>query len=133
MPAQITLEKTINPGFRTVLEAPSPLTHFGLLFEDDGNRGVLYAVDYWQPDNIVVNGVHIYDVDTRREATVVPPTRVHILWSSDGLKAGMLINDKPHAIIDFAHRRGYCRSKSPPLGPGWTHHGWSDDAQYLLR
>jgi hypothetical protein len=56
-----------------------------------------------------------------------------ILWSADGMKCVLLINDYPHAVFDFAARRGYCRTNFPNSagdeGRSWntSDHQWKDD------
>jgi hypothetical protein len=58
-----------------------------------------------------------------------------LVWSSDGLKAALLVNNYPHAIFDFEVRRGYCRTGFPPADPKWTDfdHSWDDRAVDLLK
>ncbi len=59
---------------------------------------------------------------------------VVIVWSEDGLKAALLINEYPHAVIDFAACRAYCRSGFPPPDEKWSRRdaAWKDDAMELF-
>jgi len=54
-----------------------------------------------------------------------------IVWSPDGQKCALLINGNPHAVFDFAARRGYSRAPMPRtfqqkrgIWPS-TDHAWS--------
>jgi hypothetical protein len=55
-----------------------------------------------------------------------------ILWSADGLKSALLINGYPHAVFDFAGKRGYCRNNFPKFQKAsqsdWiaSAHEWDD-------
>ena len=68
-------------------------------------------------DARILDACHIYDAadvvdrDRRSEVTV--------LWTGDGLKAALLINDYAHAVIDFRAGRAYCRSGFPPPTGQW--------------
>ena len=70
----------------------------------------------------MLDAVHIYNVanvvDSDRESTA------EIIWSSDGLKAALLINDVPHAVIDFAAECSYCKTGFPPPSRSWTRGVW---------
>jgi hypothetical protein len=83
-------------------------------------------------DNLILDVLPIYDVrsapDRLRRASL------SIVWSPDGQKCALLINGNPHAVFDFAARRGYSRAPMPRtfqqkrgIWPS-TDHAWSDDA-----
>jgi len=69
------------------------------------------------------------------DAVLQGPSQAQIVWSEDGLKAALLINRYPHAVFDFAGRRGYRRSGFPAPDPNWTKfdHAWDDSAQEFFR
>jgi hypothetical protein len=60
------------------------------------------------------------------------------VWSEDGAKCALLINDYPHAAFDFAAKRGYCRTNFPnfpnKVERSWSEsdHSWSDEAVVWL-
>ncbi len=115
------------------VEAPSPRTSFGVVFEDDEETGYIYGLELSQQGNPIVDAMHLYNV-----AQVVDrdkPSSIQIFWSSDGLKAAVLINKFPHAVFDFEVRRGYCRTNFPPADLKWTKfdHAWDDRALELFR
>jgi hypothetical protein len=132
MPAELVAEQTITVGDPTVVEAPSPCADYGVVFEDDGTTGYLYALDFARTDNPIVDALHIYDVAnvTDRDR----PSQVQLVWSRDGLKALLAINGYPHAICNFEARRGYCRTGfPPPLGWSAEGHDWDDNAMRLFE
>jgi hypothetical protein len=74
--------------------------------------------------------VHIYnvaDVVDRDKRSVA-----EIIWSPDGLKAALLINRRPHAVIDFAARCSCCRAGFPPSSNEWRRGTWDDDLMTLF-
>jgi hypothetical protein len=64
---------------------------------------------------------------------------VEILWSEDGLKSALLINDYPHAVFDFAAKRGYSRNDFLNFRPAslgdWdsSTHQWDDAVMQFFR
>src|SRR5262245_34857545 len=113
------------PGGEAWFSSDSPVGSFSAFFEDVGATGYFYAYDRSLVDRAVLDAAHIYNAsnvaDRERESVV------EILWSRDGLKAALLINDYPHGVIDFATRCAYCRTGFPPAANGWTRGTWTDD------
>ena len=130
MPANIVAEQDIAVGEETVIEAPSPTSPYVAVFEDDGATGYFYALDTSRVDNPIVDALHIYDVESVTDAELA--STVQIVWSNDGLKAALLINEYAHAVFDFKSRRGCCRNGFPPDSSvdGWSPNGhdWDDAA-----
>jgi hypothetical protein len=130
------IQYTLHVGIAALLQADSPSHRWSAFFEDDGETGYLYAVDPERADNSILDAVHIYNV-----ASVVDrqkPSVLSIVWSADESKCALLINDYPHAVFDFASKRGYCRTNFPnfqdsPEG-GWlkSDHSWLDEAAMWL-
>jgi hypothetical protein len=134
MPVQLAAEQTITVRDKVVVEGPSPSQPFGVVFEDDGETGYLYGLDFSRQDNPIVDALQIYNVQQLSDPH--KPSQVQLVWSSDGLKAALLINRYPHAIFDFAARCGYCRTGfPPPMHTGFSKdgHAWDDAAQELFR
>ena len=133
MAAQLVAQETILVGKATTIEAPSPSEAFGVVFEDDGDTGYFYGLDFGRDENPIVDALHIYNVHTVTDRK--KPSTVQIVWSQDGLKAALLINDQPHAVFDFAAHRGYCRTGFPPADKNWSDHthDWSDEAMALIQ
>lgn len=127
MPSTIEAEETVQVGQKTLLASNSPITKYSVFFEDDGETGYFYGLDTSRNEgNQILDALHIYNV--RSVIDKEQPSRVQVLWSDDGLKAGLYINGYAHAVFDFAAKRGYCRSNFPAPNKEWTSFGkeWSD-------
>ena len=119
---------SFTPGEETFYASDSPSASFSGVFEDDGQTGYFYAYDRAAPDDArILDACHIYDaadvVDRDR------PSEVEVIWTRDGMKAALLINDYAHAVIDFGARRAWCRSNFPPPTGQWradVRDPWSD-------
>ena len=120
----IGLKEEIRIGNEVVLSNNSPTSKYGVVFEDDGTVGYLYAVESSGENYGILDAMHIYNV-----ASVIDrdqPSIIQIVWSDDGLKASLLINDYPHAVVDYTNHQGFCRNNFPSPGPNWTRPEWSD-------
>ena len=124
--------ETLTVGTPIIIPQDSPNGLYSAFFEDEGETGYFYAVDLSRSADPIVDAVHIYNV-----ANVVDrdrPSQVKIVWSDDGMKCALLINEYVHAAFDFSLRRGYCRTNFPnfenPEDSGWikADHAWSDNA-----
>jgi hypothetical protein len=120
----IGLEEEIHVGKEAVLSSDSPAANYGVVFDDDGTVGYLYAVEFSGEQYDIIDALHIYNVSSVVDRDI--PSTIQILWSDDGLKAALLINDYPHAVFDFANHEGSCRTNFPSPGPNWTRPEWSD-------
>jgi len=131
MKSTVTVEQMISVGEETVIEDSSPKTQFAVVFEDDGDCGYFYGLDT-ALENPILDALHIYNSDAVTDKNI--PSKVQILWSYDGLKAALIINQYPHAVFDFEAKRGYCRSNFPPPDESWTKfgHEWDDSARNLF-
>jgi hypothetical protein len=117
------------PGKKAWYASDSPTAQFTAIFEDEGDTGYFYAYD--RAGGVrVLDAMHIYNVtsvvDKDRESVA------EIVWSLDGLKAILLINDYPHAIIDFSERRSYCRTAFPSPPSNWYRGEWSEELLKLF-
>jgi hypothetical protein len=124
-------------GTPTIIPVDSPDGRHSAFFEDEGETGYFYALDLLRSPDKILDAVHIYNV-----ANIVDrdkPSQIDIVWSEDGSKCALLINNYPHATFDFSARRGYCRTNFPnfenPTDGSWTtaDHSWSDEAISWLR
>lgn len=108
-----------KPGEETFYASDSPHSEYSGVFEDDGRTGYFYAWDRAaSEDEQILDACHIYNV-----ANVVDrdrPSEVEIIWTDDGMKAALLINDFAHAVIDFRTRQAYCRTNFPPPTGTWS-------------
>jgi hypothetical protein len=133
MSAQVVAEQEITVGTPATIEGLSPSAYYGVVFEDDGTTAYLYALDFSREKQPIVDSLLIYNVEQVTDGE--KPSLVQLVWSLDGRKAAVLINDRPHAVFDFEARRGYCRTNFPPPDRRWTEHGheWDEKALDLFR
>lgn len=133
MPAELVAEETIVVGQPVVVEGLAPNTRYEAVFEDDGTTGYFYGLDFSQQEQPIVDARQIYNVEQVTDRSI--PSVVQIAFSADGLKAALIINKYPHAVIDFAARRSYCRTGFPPPRDEWSGPGaeWDDAAVELFR
>ena len=115
---ELFLAAAFRPGEETFYPSDSPSSSFSGVFEDDGQTGYFYAYDRSAPEDArILDACYIYNV-----ANVLDHDRtseVEVIWTIDGLKAALLINDYPHAVIDFRAKRAYCRTNFPPPSGQW--------------
>jgi hypothetical protein len=124
--------ETLVVGTPTIIPVDSPDGRHSAFFEDDGEVAYFYALDLSLAADKIVDAVQIYNVAdvTDRER----PSQVKVVWSEDGAKCALLINDYPHAAFDFSAKRGYCRTNFPnfkdPADRSWrtADHSWSHEA-----
>ena len=125
------MANTFLPGAETWYARDSPHTRFSGVFEDNGETGYFYAYDRGESSQPILDAVHIYDVADVTDRAL--ESVVEIVWSSDGLKAALLLNDYPHAVIDFGGRATYSRTEFPPGSERWQHQPWDDGLLELFR
>jgi len=133
MSAILDVEQNIQVGTATMIFSASQSTSYAAVFEDDGETGYFYGLDNSLGESPIVDALHIYNTAQITDKHL--PSSVKIYWSSDRLKTVLMINDYPHAVIDFASKRAYCRTNFPPPPKGWTNHGheWDDRAMEHFR
>ena len=134
MPIIVTAEQELRVGTAIVIDGAAPESSLAAVFEDDGDTGYFYALDTGASGQQIQDALHVYNVMSvsAREK----PSEVKIGWSTDSKKVVLLINGYPHAVFDFAAKRGYCRSGfPPPAAKGeWSghDHSWSEQALQLF-
>ena len=105
----MNVRECFSPGKPVLITSESPSQPLGTFFEDEGDTGYFYALTL--PEHHIVDAVHIYNV--RSVVDRDRKSEVEILWSSDGFKSALLINNYVHAVFDFCAKRGYCRTDFP--------------------
>lgn len=114
-------------GELTFIASDSPTSEFSVLFEDDGESGYFYALDSAN-ENRIVDAMLIYNVDAVVDRDQENELRIE--WSMDGMRSVLRVNGIPHAVFDFAAKRGYCRSNYPNFDnpvDGWRSHSHAWD------
>lgn len=135
MSLKIVAKETFRAGQPLVVDADSPIGRYATVFEDDGDAGCFYAVDTDVEDgNPVQDALLVYVAADVIDAEL--PSTLEIGWSSDGLKALLLINDTPHAAFDFERRQGWCLSGLPEaaVSKTWSKapRTWGDEIEALF-
>lgn len=132
MAAELVAEETITVGQPIVVQGQASHAHYGAVFEDDGETGYFYGLDLRRAGQPIVDARHIYTVELVSDRAT--PSVVKIVFSADGCKVALVINDHPHAVIDFGSKRAYCRTGFPPPTEAWATHGaeWDDAALKLF-
>ena len=117
----------LEVGKPAAFEARSPDNRYSVVFEDDGDTGYLYALDYTDKEgNPIQEAMSIYDVKNVTDRD--KPSEVVFVWTADSQQAALFINSYPHAVFDFAKKRGYCRRDFPKPGKWGTSFKWDDSA-----
>jgi hypothetical protein len=113
-----------------LIASDSPSSNYSAVFEDDGDTAYLYAYDRSSTANRILDGVHIYDASDARDAE----TEISIIWSPDGLKAGLLMNEELVAVLNFEAKKAYCRSNpaSPNRNRLFAQEAWSNSLHELF-
>ena len=120
MKGYLLKEQHFTAGEETFIESSSSENNYAVAFEDDTETGYFYAIelDKVTGGQKVLDAVHIYEVDAiDRDKR---PGIINIVWSTDWLKCGLLINKYCHAVFDFAAQGGYCNNEFPPPNGIWT-------------
>jgi hypothetical protein len=126
MAASTPAQHVFTPGDKSYFDSVSPTDSFATFFEDDGDTGYFYAMERKGAEFHIVDALQIYVVANVTDRH--KPSELAIVWSSDGTKAALLINDNSHAVFDFAAKRGYCRTGFGTASADWpdARHDWSD-------
>jgi len=129
----LTGEQTFKVGEPTTVMGPAPAGTFSAVFEDDGDTGYFYGLDNAKGEQPIVDALHIYNAHEVTDRHI--PSTAQIVWSGSGQQVALFINDYPHAVFDFEHRRGYCRTGFPPPVSAFSPEGheWSDEALEFLK
>jgi len=135
MPLKIAARETLRVGQPLVVDADSPAGRYAVVFEDDGESGLFYAVDTEVEDaNPVQDALLVYVAADVSDAAL--ESTLEIGWSDDGRKVLLLINDQPHAAFDFDRRQGWCLTGLPEaaVNKSWSKAArqWSEDVEALF-
>ncbi len=119
MKGYLLTEQQFTVGEATFVESISSENSYAVVFEDDTETGYFYAMELdADGGQQILDAVHVYECDNIEAGS--RPGIINILWSTDWLKCGLLINNYCHAVFDFAQHGGYCRNAFPPPNETWT-------------
>ena len=95
---------------------------YGVVFEDDGNTGYLYATN--ETHDEIFDALHIYNSGTPEQFR--RGTAVFIVWHRVSQKAGLYVRRDCHAVIDFKNQVSCCRTGFPKEMAVWQSNQWMD-------
>ena len=99
----------------------SPAAPFAVLFEDDGEAGYVYAARLDAQQNADVEDlVELYQHHSEFLLPFQMPQDLNVVWSKNGEKAAVLIQETFHVVFDFATSRTYAKSLDVPEESGWS-------------
>jgi hypothetical protein len=120
MKGYLLRKQAFTAGENTFIESLSTENNYGVVFEDDTDTGYFYAIEV-EPGSgkqNILDALHIYNIEE------VPEQQragyINIIWSTDWMRCGLIINNYCHAVFDFVNHGGYCRNEFPPPNPIWT-------------
>jgi hypothetical protein len=123
--------KSFLPGTETWYASDSPSGNFSVIFEDDGDTGYCYAYDRASSEEPILDAVHLYNAASVLDRNI--ESIVEIIWSEDGLKAAVQLNEYPHAVIDFGNRCSHSRTNFPDPPENWKREVWDDDLMTVFH
>ncbi|MEO1487609.1 MAG: DUF2251 domain-containing protein [Bacteroidota bacterium] len=105
-----------------------------LVFEDDSQTGYLYVLVMDNPENPIVDAMHVYNVENVTDKNI--KSHFMIVWTQNGTKGALFINDYCHVIVDFTENGAYNRNGFPPIEEnGWVKkgHAWDESKLKLFK
>src|SRR5690606_18241816 len=128
----VTATESITVGTPVVVQGDSPESNLSAAFEDDGDTGYFYFLDYGLKGQPIQAAIHVYNVASVTDKHLT--SEVKVAWSLNGLNAILLINGYPHVAFDSRNKRAFSRTCFPPpaKSSGWQHEQWSDEALGLF-
>jgi len=99
-------------------------TRYGVMFEDDGATGYLYATN--DKFDQIFDSLHLYNAGGRTYPK--KGDQIFIVWNPELQKAGIYYDNQFQAVIDFRNKQSCCRTGFPTKGPGlWSAtHLWDE-------
>jgi hypothetical protein len=125
----VTLPKTRNDALVRVRFAgpgayPVPFagSGFGVVFEDDGETGYLYATNEQATE--IFDALHLYNHGGPGQ--VGAGDELVVVWNGAVMRAGLYCYGAFQAVVDFATQRAMCRTGFPPADARWCRgtHDW---------
>ena len=106
----------VRIGSKAVLQSDAPSGVHTVVFEDDGDTGYFYALAPGEEALELLDALHVYNAEQELRGT---DCSLELLWSADGLRAGLRLNGSLWAVFDFERHVGWCRSNFPPPAGRW--------------
>lgn len=113
MKGYLLKDEKIIIGKQTFIESVSSENNYEVVFEDDTETGYFYSAERNKNTNElrILDMLLVYDVESidesERNATL------SIIWSTDWMRCGLVLNNYCHAVFDFENKGGYNRHEFP--------------------
>ncbi|MBQ4025914.1 MAG: DUF2251 domain-containing protein [Treponema sp.] len=120
----VDIEDEFIPSKEYFLDSVDKKKKYGVVFEVDEETAYFYAVKMIKgtPNTDgILDACHIYNVKDLKDGNTI--STIKIDWSDNYKYALLFINEYVHAIFDFKHKQGYCRTGFPKLEnkeSGWS-------------
>lgn len=101
----------------TYLDSTAAGGTVGVMFEDDGTTGYLYALEPGA-EMTILDALHIYNVADVADRQL--PVTAQLFWTVEETAVALIINGYCHALYDFQRQAGFCRNAFPPAQNGQT-------------
>jgi len=103
-------------GTKAAFQSVSSDARLRCIFEDDGEKGYLYALDHTEGSaQPIRDAVNIYNVDSSNDRDATFEFR----WSEDGRRCILKLDGEPVALVDFEAKQLSAQSNFPETSP-WT-------------
>ena len=114
---QLGAETKFLVGTKIFLDSTAVKGSIGVVFEDDGTTGYLYAVEPGI-ELTLLDALHIYNVADVADRQL--PITAQLFWTVGETAAALIINGFCHALYDFQRQAGFCRNAFPVARNGQT-------------
>lgn len=115
MSTVVSLERTIIPGVPVVVSWDCPASSFGVMFEDDGQTGYVYAVQNAGEGSGILDALMVYQMRPGDQPS--SPRFLTLRWAYPVV--AVYLDSALAAAYDFHGRRRFGVLRFPPPGQGW--------------
>ncbi|PVZ62958.1 DUF2251 domain-containing protein [Pelagibaculum spongiae] len=119
----ITEEETFLVGQELVVESQASNGRWGVIFEDDGVQGMLHMLDSSLTESPLLETLTIYYVEGVDKPD--QDVELQIAWSEKEDAVVLVLNDYPHAVVDFSKQQACCR-----LNRAVSYNNWNVDYRW---
>jgi hypothetical protein len=121
MKGYLLKDQKIIIGRETFIESVSSENNYEIIFEDDTETGYFYSAERNKNTNElrILDMLLVYDVESINESE--RNATLNIIWSTDWMRCGLVLNNYCHAVFDFENEGGYNRHEFP-VPVLWTKH-----------
>ena len=126
----VDIEDEFIPSKEYFLDSVDKKKKYGVVFEVNDETAYFYAVKMIKGisnTDGILDACHIYNVKDLKDGDTI--STIKIDWSANYQYALLFINEYVHAIFDFKHKQGYCRTGFPKLENKES--GWSKKDKFL--